>query len=179
MGRFCKTIRQASLSRWIYFAFIGMVLFACASDARSAHRVVTQESAARLGLARPWFTQLRVDGARNHVVRAVLENDRLTVVTSAGIVQQLDALTGRTHWIAPIGNEFYPSLGPAVNDKFVALINGSTLYVLDRNDGKAIIIRSVGGAPGAAPALAENTVFVPLLSGRIEGYTLGKQKLTP
>jgi outer membrane protein assembly factor BamB len=70
-------------------------------------------------------------------------------------------------------------LGPAANDKFVALVNGSTLYVLDRADGRPIIMRPVGGAPGAAPALTSAYVFVPLVNGRIEGYPLGEQKLTP
>ena len=45
---------------------------------------------------------------------------------------------------APIGNENYPSLGPACSDKYVALVNGSTLYVLDRTDGRPVKIRQVG-----------------------------------
>jgi outer membrane protein assembly factor BamB len=94
-------------------------------------------------------------------------------------VQELDALTGRTVWIAPVGNPDHPSLGPAASDKHVALLNGSTLIVLDRADGKPIIVRPIGGAPGAAPAVGQNYVFVPLAVGRIEGYPLGEQKLTP
>jgi outer membrane protein assembly factor BamB len=94
-------------------------------------------------------------------------------------VQELDALTGKTYWTAPIGNENYPSLGPAGNDKFVAVLNGSTLYVLDRKDGKPAIIRSVGGAPGAAPALSNSYVFIPLVTGRIEAYPLNDPKVRP
>jgi outer membrane protein assembly factor BamB len=158
---------------------VGLAVIVSAGNARGAHRLVSQERAGHLGLTRAWFTQVRLDPARDHIQRAVLHGDRLTVITSAGVVQELNALTGQTYWIAPIGNENYPSLGPASNDKYVAVLNGSTLYVLDRNDGKPVIIRTVGGAPGAAPALAKDYVFVPLLSGRIEGYTLGKKQLTP
>jgi outer membrane protein assembly factor BamB len=61
----------------------------------------------------------------------------------------------------------------------VALLNGSTLYVLDRADGRPIIVRPVSGAPGASPALAKEHVFVPLINGRIEGYPLGEQTITP
>jgi outer membrane protein assembly factor BamB len=82
-------------------------------------------------------------------------------------------------WIAPVGNPDHPSLGPAASEKHVALLNGSTLYVLDRVDGKPVLVRPVGGAPGAAPAIGEKYVFVPLAVGRIEGYPLGEQKLTP
>jgi outer membrane protein assembly factor BamB len=161
---------------------LGAIVLLCsafAGAAEAGQRLVDQEKAARLGLTRDWFTQVRVDPARNHVVRAILRGDRLTVLTSAGVVQDLNALTGATYWTAPIGNENYPSLGPAANEQFVAVVNGSTLYVLDRRDGKPVLIRPVGGAPGAAPALAEKYAIVPLVNGRIEAYSVGEKKLSP
>jgi len=166
------------------FAAIVVVLgtasiFVVDSPALAAQRLVTEAQARHLGLQRAWFARVQVDAARNEVERAVLEGDRLTVLTTAGVVQELDANTGQTVWIAPIGNPEFPSLGPSASEKFVALLNGSTLYVLDRADGKPVIVRPVGGAPGAAPAVGESYVFVPLAMGRIEGYSLSKQKLTP
>jgi outer membrane protein assembly factor BamB len=166
----------------IALAVIAIVLASStllAAGASLTHRMIGQEEATRLGLTRAWFTQARVDAGRNHVERAILTGNRLTVLTSAGIVQEIDALTGRTYWVAPIGKENYPSLGPTGNDKFIAIVNGSTLYVLDRADGKPVLVRSVGGAPGAAPALAEQYVFVPLVSGRVEAYPIEGKKLTP
>jgi outer membrane protein assembly factor BamB len=154
--------------------------FAASVDSTfGARRLVSEEEARQLGLQRAWFLQVRLDRSRNHVERAVLRGDRLTVLTSAGVVQELNALTGETMWIAPIGNPDHPSLGPAVSDAHVALLNGSNLYVLDRADGRPVIVRPVGGAPGAAPALSNKYVFVPLVIGRIEAYPLGEQKLTP
>jgi hypothetical protein len=126
-----------------------MVLHA---PARASGRLISQEQLRSVGLTRAWFAQVRLNPARNHVERAILTGDRLTVLTSAGVVQEFNAETGETMWTAQIGNENYPSLGPAANDQFVALVNGSTLYVLDRTDGRPTIIRQVGGAPGAAPA---------------------------
>ena len=158
------------VSNWIVAATMFCAILIVGGEARSAHRLIGQEDANRLGLKRAWFTQVRLNSARNHIERAILTGDRLTVLTTAGVVQELDALTGQTYWIAPVGKEDYPSLGPAATDKNVALVNGSTLYVLDRADGKAVLIRQVGSAPGAAPALSEEYVFVPLVTGRIEGY---------
>ncbi|HEX5471952.1 MAG TPA: PQQ-binding-like beta-propeller repeat protein [Lacipirellulaceae bacterium] len=165
--------------RRVELAAVAAVAFAVAisvSDVQGAHRLVSEQAANHLGLTRAWFTQVQLDPARDYVQRAVLKGDRLTVITSAGVVQELNALTGQTYWTAPIGHENYPSLGPAANDKYVAVLNGSVLYVLDRNDGKPVMVQTVGGAPGAAPALAEKYVFVPLLDGRIEGYSLEKTK---
>ena len=58
------------------------------------------------------------------------------IVTDAGVLQALDANTGKTNWVTQFGNPNYPSVGPDANDKFVAVINGSTLYLLDRASGR-------------------------------------------
>jgi outer membrane protein assembly factor BamB len=144
-----------------------------------ARRLVSAAEARQLGLERSWLAQVSLDSARNRLDNAVLHGDRLTVMTTAGIMQELDALTGQTIWSARIGNPDHPSLGPAASAKAVAIINGSTLYVLDKADGKPLVVRRVGGAPGAAPAMAEDYVFVPLVTGRVEAYPIGEQKLTP
>ena len=147
---------------------------ALADEAQAVERLLSREEARRLGLERAWFAQVQLDRSRHRVERAILTGDRLTVLTTAGVVQEVNALTGETVWTAPVGNANYPSLGPAANDKFVALINGSTLYVLRRQDGKPLLDRQVGGGPGAAPAVAAEYVFVPLISGRVEGYPLNQ-----
>jgi outer membrane protein assembly factor BamB len=150
------------------------------SVAHAATRLVPQDELRRVGLTRAWFGQVRVDDARHRLDRAVLQGDRLTVLTTAGVMQDFNALTGEVYWTAPIGKADFPSLGPACSDKFVALINGATLYVLDRADGRPVDIRRVSGAPGAAPALSDKYVFLPLLSGRMEAYPLMNDKqLTP
>lgn len=179
MRRFVETYRQRCQTKSTVVMAVALAAVVLAGEARCEHRLISQDEAARLGLTRAWFTQVRLNAAYTHVERAVLEGDRLTVLTNAGVVQELNALTGKTYWVAPIGNENYPSLGPAGNEKFVAILNGSTLYVLDRKDGKPSIIRSVGSAPGAAPALSENYVFIPLVSGRVEALPLGNQKTPP
>jgi outer membrane protein assembly factor BamB len=160
-------------------AYVIIVLGALPARADAAQRLSEQEDARQLGLKRAWFAQVRLDPARNRVERAVLYGDRLSVLTTAGLMQEFDALSGRTVWIAPVGNADHPSLGPAASEKHVALLNGSTLFVLDRVDGRPIKVRPVGGAPGAAPALSATHAFVPLVTGRIEAYPLDEQVLTP
>jgi hypothetical protein len=173
-GIWIKGIR--TVLKWFVAAMIVCGVAGFAGEARSAHRLIGQEQANRLGLTRAWFTQVRLDSARNHVERAVLTGDRLTLLTTAGVVQEMNALTGKTYWTAPIGKSNYPSLGPAASDKYVAVVNGSTLFVLDRADSKPVMIRQVGSAPGAAPAISQEYVFVPLVTGRIEGYSLRDPK---
>jgi outer membrane protein assembly factor BamB len=162
---------------------IGTMAFAFAllgGLAPAATRLVPQDELKRVGLTRAWFGQVQMDRSRHRLDRAMLQGNRLTALTSAGVVEDFDALTGASYWVAPIGNDTYPSLGPACSDKYVAVMNGSTLYVLDRTDGRPVNIRRTGGAPGAGPALSQKYVFVPLVNGRMEGYSItDDKKLTP
>lgn len=175
-----STTHRQFLTLVLSLAAFGLVGSNFASISLGASRLLPQEQLQRLGLVRAWMGQVNVDPARNQVERAVLTGDRLTVLTTTGVVQEFNALTGQSLWTAPIGNENFPSLGPACSDEHVAIVNGSTLYVLDRKDGRPIIIRRVGGAPGAAPAMSAKYVFVPLANGRIEGFPLTTDKmLTP
>jgi outer membrane protein assembly factor BamB len=173
---------ETKWQRWTATAFVAgavLVFGVLALGAHAAHRVSDQAKARQVGLKRAWFAQVRLDPSRNHVERAVLVGDRLSVLTTAGVLQELNALTGETLWIAPVGNPDYPSLGPAGTEQHVAVLNGSTLYILDRTDGRPVKIQSVGGAPGAAPALSAKHAFVPLVTGRIEAYPLEGQSLAP
>src|SRR3954463_14748717 len=120
MRRFLEAYRRRCGKRWNVVAAIALTVVVLAGEARCERRLISQDDAAQLGLTRSWFTQIRLNAAHTHVERAVLEGDRLTVLTSAGVVQELNALTGKTYWIAPIGNETYPSLGPAGNEKYLA-----------------------------------------------------------
>jgi outer membrane protein assembly factor BamB len=142
--------------------------------AHAVERLMSRDEARSLGLERAWFAQVRLDRARSQVQRAILVGDRLTVLTSVGLVHEFNAVTGETIWTAPVGNENFPSLGPAADDKYVAVVNGSTLFVLRREDGRPVLDRRVGGGPGAAPAVAAEYVFVPLINGRMEGYPLNQ-----
>lgn len=149
------------------------------ASAQSSSSLVDKNVAQRHGLDRSWFAQIALRSSHSQVIGWKLSKNELFVLTDSGVLQRIDAETGRIHWTVRIGNPSYPSLGPEVSDEFVALVNGSTLYVLNRADGRGHLTRQVGGGPGAGPALGQNYVFVPMIEGRIEGYSLHDTKEFP
>jgi outer membrane protein assembly factor BamB len=160
--------------------FLAAVTFHLIPDSALAQQrgpMLAREQIARLGLVRAWFAQVQVDGSHSRVQRAILSGDQLFVLTNVGTLHAIHALTGETMWVATLGRPDFPSLGPAANDAQVAVLNGSTLHVLDRIDGRPIIVRRVGGAPGAAPAMSNNYCFVPMLMGRLEGYGVATETM--
>ena len=100
-----------------------------------AGRLLPRDQIGRIGLVRSWFAQVQMDRGRSRVARSILSGDQLFVLTDAGTLQALNALTGETQWVVTLGDPNHPSLGPAANDTQVAMVNGSTLFVVNRFDG--------------------------------------------
>ncbi len=161
-------------------AAAALVCFASSdATAQNSGGVVPRSSAARVGLDRAWYTQVQLDRSRGSVTDITHAGDLLLVLTSDAVVQAIEADSGRTRWITPVGREIHPSLAPAANDKYVAVVNGSTLYILQRATGRLLWDRRLGDAPGAGPALTQERAFVPMISGRIEAYELEDPSAPP
>jgi outer membrane protein assembly factor BamB len=128
--------------------------------------------------------QQRVDdltrsGRNPKLNKRVIPVITLYAMTDQGVVHAIDAETGRTNWTTPVGSPRHPSEAPGANDEYVAVVNGSTLYVLHKQDGRVAWQREAKGAPGAGPAVTDRYVFVPMLSGAIESYQLKDHRQPP
>lgn len=149
-----------------------LVLSAGIAQAAPGVQIIHETAAARHGLTRPWFTQAQVDRTRGKIQSIVLFDDTLFVQTDRAVLQALDAATGSTLWVKEVGRRNFPSMRPSANGDMVAVINGSTLYVLDRRTGRLLWQREVEGVPGAGPALSQQRVFVPMTDGIVLAYRL-------
>ncbi|MEM6798049.1 MAG: PQQ-binding-like beta-propeller repeat protein [Planctomycetota bacterium] len=168
------------LCRRLRFAPLAVLAACCLAPTPSEAGVLIPEDLARRnGMQRAWFSQVQLNPARNEVANVVLDGDTLVAVTSAGVVHTMNANTGATLWTTRIGNPSYPSLGPSMSEKHIALVNGSTVYVLNRATGGEVLRRKLGGGAGGGPSLSSGHVFVPLFSGRIEGFHLDAPKRIP
>lgn len=95
----------------------------------------------------------------------------LYVATEGGNVQAIDAESGETLWVSTVGSAFFPTVACGVGDKYVATVNGTTLYVLDRITGNTLWSLRTRGIPGAGPAVSGERIFVPMVDGSIEAYS--------
>jgi hypothetical protein len=157
-----------------------LAIVAVMAPAAGAVGLVDQAQARRCGLTRDWFAQVgsaQSTGPVNHLHYA---DGVLLAQTTAGLLTAIEAETGRTLWAQQVGSRGRVSTEAAANKDYVAVTNGSTLYVLKRADGSLLWERRVVGAPGAGPAVSATHVFVAMIDGRIEGYALdGSTKFSP
>ncbi len=134
--------------------------------------IISEPAAQQHGLTRAWFTQMQIDPSRGRIRELILDEGTLFLFSDQSVVTAIDASTGATRWSAEVGTRGYPCLTPAANRRLVAVINGSTLYVLNRHNGKLLWQTKLTGAPAAGPALSQQRVYVPLLDGRLVSYRL-------
>lgn len=153
--------------------------------------VFPQTTARRHGLARPWFMQVHLDSSRGEISHIVFDAkrefvsergavvtvpDTLFVQTNQAVLHAIDAETGQTLWTSQVGRRGHPSLRPGVNENFVAVVNGSYLYIVNRASGKLLWKSQLEDAPGAGAALSEKRVYVPMVNGLVVSYLMERMK---
>jgi len=145
-----------------------VVLVSCAE----AQSFVPRTTAARYGLSPSWMTQVGSPEVTGRLQYVNYVDGLLLVQSSRGMLTALDAETGRKLWATQIGSRSGAMSEPAANAKHVVVVNGSTMYVIDRANGDILWQNRVTGAPGAGPGVSGTHCFIPMTSGRIEGYDL-------
>ncbi len=111
------------------------------------------------------------------VVVPIEERNTLFVLSRRSVLHALDGETGRTLWVTQVGSREKPSEAPGVGKLYVAVVNGSDLYVLDRRDGGVAFRKALVGVSSAAPAVGDEWIYVPMLSGHVTAYKLPDVRL--
>ena len=159
--------RQPSL-----VVLIGALGFFTAAPPGFAAALIPEPVAAQHGLTRAWASQVQVDSARGQLRNIVLDHGTIFAQTDQGLLEAIDAGTGKRIWAAQVGDRGYHTFAPAANRNLVAVINGSSVYVLNRYNGRQLWKAQLGGSPSAGPALSFRRVYVPLADGMIVSYEL-------
>lgn len=136
----------------------------------SAATLVPQTDAARQGLRRAWFAQIGTPDSNGPIAHLNYDHGLLLVQSSRGMIHAVEAETGRKLWSTQAGPIDRACTEPAANEDYVAVVNGSHLYVIDRATGAILWSKPTGAAPGAGPAMSDTHAFVPMVSGAVEGY---------
>jgi outer membrane protein assembly factor BamB len=145
--------------------------YPCMLLAQSARSEIIPEGlAARHGMTRTWMTQVEMDGGGSRLKHLLLYDGILYAQTDRAMVHAIDAETGATLWAKQIGRPEHPSLMPGVGRSFLAIVNGSRLYVANRLNGKILLETDINGAPGAGPAVSDQRVYVPLVKGLLLAF---------
>lgn len=107
------------------------------------------------------------------VIETNVPSIRLVIATSDGLVQNVDAETGRMLWSVACGQTTAPAHPAALSPAGVSVIHGRHLYLLDWQTGKQLQRKELKYGSSVALAVAGNLAYVSDFGGRIEAYGLG------
>ncbi len=135
-------------------------------------QLIDQTAANRHGLKRAWFAYVDVGGGRSPIVDVKFDGGVVFVQSGVATTHAIDGETGRTIWVANVGSPSHPTLPLGIGETRLAVVNGTTLYILSRTTGQIEFSKSMRGVPAIAPALTDEAVFVPTTAGQVETYSL-------
>jgi len=144
-----------------------------------ADELLPEPIAAQAGLKRAWFAQIEVASGRGQVRDVILYEGALYVQTNGAMLHALDAESGRKLWSQQIGRPEHPSMTPDAKGDWLAVVNGSRLYMVNRHTGVVISEVEIKDAPGAGAAVSTKRVFVPTITGKVLGFRLPEGAASP
>lgn len=97
---------------------------------------------------------------------------KLILVNSDGLVQALDAESGKLLWNASCGESFEPAFPGAVSPAGITVIQGPNLYLLDWQTGKRRMLTRLSSPSSTAVGVCNDLAFVGDVKGQIFSYGL-------
>ena len=135
-------------------------------------QLITQPQARRIGLTRKWTAQVTMSSSQSTLKQILLDHGTLFALTDTGQLQAFDAETGATKWTVQVGRRDLLVSEMDASKNYVAVMNGSTIYVYNRYNGKLLWSGEADVVPGAGPAVSESRVYIPGINGRMQSYPL-------
>ncbi len=137
--------------------------------------IIPQAYANSQGLERQWIAKTDFNPytkAAEHVHGMIFDRDAVFTVTDDGTVQAFEAETGKTKWLAYTKTKGRLVQGLAASRYYVAFTAGSTLYVLNRENGRILLDASVPAIPTNDLTLGECRAYVPAINGLVYIFNL-------
>lgn len=167
------------VSEWIYVEVkVGDLTFRYSERDRDRDGMLLGRTGAA-ELADAKMKDLEAHGLKPKLTTQVMADVRLYAVTDRGVLQAIDGETGSILWTQVIGRSDFPTSAAAANELYVAICNGSDIYMLDRRTGEMLWTRRARYTVSGGPAVTRDIVTVPTLNGAMESYKVSQERMHP
>ena len=137
--------------------------------------IIPQDYANSKGLHRQWIAHAEFNpysSIAEKVCRLTFDRDSVFIITDQGTIQAFEAETGKTKWVTYTKTKGKVIQGLAASKYYVAFTAGSTLFVLNRKNGKILLDDDIPAIPTNELTLGENCAYVPAINGLIYIFNL-------
>lgn len=91
---------------------------------------------------------------------------------TTSVVQSIDGRTGKTNWVQQIGKRNHPCQPVVASGEHFSVVNASNVYCGLLSNGRIVWERECRGAPGSRSAMTRSSIFVPMVNGFVEQFSI-------
>lgn len=146
------------------------------AGARGQNEMPTEPVLNRLGLTRRWWSHATLNRQSDKLEFMTADETHLFLQSDAAVVTAFDAESGRHLWSRPVGLSKRVSLQATVTDELLMVINGLTLYGIDKGNGDILWSFQLPIQPSAPPSADKRCVYVGCLDGSVYAFELDKMR---
>ncbi len=100
-------------------------------------------------------------------------------VDGRGKAIAVDADTGQQLWAMNVGDRRNPCFGIGTSKNHVAVAVGTNVFCLSAENGKLLWSQQCENAPAAPPAVGQNQIYIPLITGRLQVFDIDNEGIYP
>ncbi len=117
---------------------------------------------------------LEAEGRTVEVNLLAVPKTTLYAITGSGLIQAIDAETGRTRWKQAVGKRSHPTTGLAANNQVVVAVKGSQVFCLKSDTGELLWSRPTKSAPAGGIGISDTFAYVTTVAGFVRIYPLNE-----
>lgn len=190
-------VKKSSLATICLLAIATVILSAfpsaaTAQSSRGGPQLPSDAILNRVGLTRAWWGHAVTNSTRDKVMFLTLDEERVYVQCSNGIVSAFDSESGRRLWATQLGSSDQTTFPPAFTEEIdyrvdtkgeisrsikipglVLIPNGNVLYSLEKKTGNIAWTLNLPGTPSASVATDKELLFIGMLDGSMYAFDYG------
>lgn len=163
-GQFVKSLLLAGM-----MIAIGGEVASAQVDALPTNRYLNQ-----FGLEMYWWGQATLNPKRDVVKNVMIDEEGVVVQASSGMITAFDSETGEKLWSNLIGRSDQAGFRPVANGDLILVINGLSMYALQRRTGDIVWQIGLPKYPSTGPAIDDQQIYVGTLDGSVYAFDIRK-----
>ena len=128
----------------------------------------------RFKLTRAWWGNATLNPSRDKVLFLTLDDDKLYVQASSGIVTAFDSETGRRLWASQLGRQDEYTFPATVNSDVLLIVSGMSLYALNKRTGATAWTLRLPRQASTSPVADDENIYIGSLDGSMSAFDLRK-----
>ena len=173
LSRDAQNSMRGSFVKSFLLAGLSLVILGESASAQ-VDALPTNRYLKQYGLEMYWWGQATLNPKRETVKNVMIDEEGVIVQASSGMITAFDSETGQKLWSNLIGRYDQAGFKPVANGDLILVINGLSMYAINRRTGDIKWQIGLPQYPSTGPAMDDNQIYVGTLDGSVYAFDIRK-----